>query len=300
MIKNFLNEYFNYSKQENRGIIVLIILIIIIFFIPFFIKKQITRQKQTNDYSEFAQKVEKIVGKQSESSHSVVNKIGARTKKVEYFCFDPNTVSKLELKKMGFTEKQSLILINYRKNGGIFKKKSDLKKIYGITDELYSEVETYITIKKDKTKTLNIENKKRETVKPVKLSIEINTADTTELMKLSGIGEVFSKRIVNYRDFLGGFFDKTQLLEVYGIKKETYEKVKDNIFVDTTDIKKININKADFKTIAKHPYLSYADTKRIIKFREISGNFTNVSQLKTNNLVDLATYNKIRHYIVTE
>jgi competence ComEA-like helix-hairpin-helix protein len=268
-----------------------------VFFIPVLIKKHIKQHSQPYDYSEFIQKVDKIVSKKTDVLNSIKKQVSKQIKKKEYFYFDPNTVSISDLKKMGFTERQSQTLINYRKSGGVFKKKSDLKKIYGITGKLYSNVESYINIKKHESEK---PNKKNKVIKSVKIIIDINTADTTELIKLQGIGNVLSKRIIKYRDYLGGFFDKKQLLEVYGIKKETYEKIKNNIIIDTTYIHKIDINKADFKIMVKHPYLSYTDTKRIIKFRELSGNFTNILQLKTNNLVSNETYAKIKHYIIVE
>ena len=298
MIRKILNEYFNYTKQETRGIIVLVILITLVFIIPFFIKNNAQYHNNRTEYSDFAQKIETILSKQEEIPAE--KKVKKQQQKVEYFQFDPNTVSKQDLKKMGFSDKQSKTLINYRKGGGVFKNKKDLKKIYGITDEMYIKLEPYIFIKQNKQeKTVAVYKKKPEPVYKM-LTIEVNTADTSKFMQLKGIGAILSQRIINYRNFVGGFYKKEQLLEVYGIKSNVYNKIKDNLTVDTTVIKKININKVDFKTLAKHPYLTYTDTKRIFKFREISGDFTSISQLKTNKLVSIDTYNKIRHYLTIE
>ena len=130
--------------------------------------------------------------------------------------------------------------------------------------------------------------------------IELNTADSIDLIKLHGIGPVLAKRIINYRNFLGGYCKIEQLLEVYGLKNDTYNTVNKLIRLDTAYIQKMNINTIEFKTLNKHPYITYSNTKSILKYRKLMEGFTSISELLDNHLVDSLTYNKILHYICVE
>ncbi len=132
-----------------------------------------------------------------------------------------------------------------------------------------------------------------------KQNIELNSADTATLKKLYGIGKVLSLNIVKYRGMLGGYSNKKQLLEVYGIKPETFESIKDQIWVDTTLIKHININTAEFKTILKHPYLKYEQVKAIFYYKNRHP-IKNLIQLKENKVISDSLYEKIRPYFVVE
>lgn len=110
--------------------------------------------------------------------------------------------------------------------------------------------------------------------------IDINTADTTLLKELPGIGSSFAKRIVEYRGKLGGFVEKEQLLEVYGMDSARYGNIENHMTVDsifTPD--KLRINYDSFKVLNRHPYLEYEDVKKIVNYREQKGLITSWEQL---------------------
>lgn len=100
--------------------------------------------------------------------------------------------------------------------------------------------------------------------------INLNTADSTALMTLHGIGAVYASRIIKYRNLLGGYYDKSQILEVYGITKETYSLFCDDISASADDIVKIPVNTASFKEILRHPYFDYDMVVKIVRAREIT------------------------------
>ena len=93
--------------------------------------------------------------------------------------------------------------------------------------------------------------------------VELNTADTTLLKQLRGIGSGYAKMIVNYRTKLGGFYIKEQLLEVYMFPAETYEKIEHQLWVDTTYIQKIPINQFTIDQLKRHPYIRYFQAKSL-------------------------------------
>ena len=105
---------------------------------------------------------------------------------------------------------------------------------------------------------------------PPRQKINLNTADSTALMTLRGIGAVYASRIIKYRNLLGGYYDKSQILEVYGITKETYSLFCDDIVASADDIVKIPVNTASFKEILRHPYFDYDMVVKIVRAREVT------------------------------
>ena len=127
--------------------------------------------------------------------------------------------------------------------------------------------------------------------------IDINRCDTSELIKLPGIGPVLSVRIIKYRNLLGGYYSKEQLKEVYGLPVETYEKIKDRIMADTLLIKHIRINSADYRQLFRMPYFERTEISAILKYRELKGKIQSVSELIDNKVISEETAVRLRPYL---
>jgi len=138
-------------------------------------------------------------------------------------------------------------------------------------------------------------NKKAFAERPP-LMIEINTADSAQLVKLYGIGPSFAGRILKYRGMLGGFFSIEQLLEVYGMDSVRYAGIQNNVKADTSLILAIDVNTAEFKTLLHHPYLDYETVKLICNYREYSGPITCSDTLRKVIGYD-PMYEKVKPYI---
>ena len=110
--------------------------------------------------------------------------------------------------------------------------------------------------------------------------LDINLADSSELIALPQIGEVMASRIHRYRNRLGGFVSMEQLFEVKGMDTSRFETIKPYIFLESNDLMKININQDDFKTLLRHPYLEYEQVKAIVNYRERKGLVKDWEQLK--------------------
>lgn len=135
----------------------------------------------------------------------------------------------------------------------------------------------------------------RQMKKP--MVVDINRCDTSELIKLPGIGPVLSVRIIKYRKLLGGFARSDQLREVYGLPEETYDRVKDMIYVDTLMISTIDINSADYKTLIRFPYFEKSAVTSILKYRELEGRMSNISELVENKIITEEKAIKVRPYL---
>jgi len=205
--------------------------------------------------------------------------------------FDPNSVSGKQLMEWGLPVFQATNLIKYRENGGVFKTAEDVMKIYGLDSTLFRVLKPWIRIEKKESSA----KKRKEPANPV--YIELNRADSADLITLYGIGPVFSSRIIRYRELLGGFIDTQQLLEVYNFEPERYAQIKDRIWVDTSGIKKISLNFSDYHELVSHPYLRRHHAEKIISTRNKSGPFETCEELFSKNILDEEVYKKIRPYL---
>jgi DNA uptake protein ComE-like DNA-binding protein len=203
--------------------------------------------------------------------------------KYELFEFDPNLITNDDWIRLGFSIKQAESIEKYKSKGGRFYKMDDLKKMYCMNDSVYKRLEPYV--------------KFQNNIQPNIPLVELNSADSLELITIRGIGPSLASRILKFRKITGGFYEKRQLLEVYGLTEETFNKVSSFIVIDPNRIKKININTADFKTINRHPYIDYKTTKSIIEVREFNGSFTNCDELVKFKIIENQIYEKIKYYI---
>jgi competence protein ComEA len=169
---------------------------------------------------------------------------------------------------MGLSERIAKTFIKYRNAGAVFKHKTDIKKVYGITNALFEKLEPYIICEATNRKS---HFNKREQNYPMKLSqqelLELNTADSMALERLPSIGPSFARRIIKYRSLLGGYYSVQQLKEVYGFNDTMFQIVAPLVKVNAASIQKHNINTCEFKPFCKHPYVGYERCKHIFNWR---------------------------------
>lgn len=133
-----------------------------------------------------------------------------------------------------------------------------------------------------------------------KFFIELNSCDSSELIKIYGIGPILASRIIKYRNLLGGYTHQSQLLEVYGIDSSKYNMIKNNFHTcDSSKIIKLNINTADFKTLLKHPYISYDFVNFIVNARK-SRFFNSIDDLYDQTIISDSIFQKLIPYLKTK
>jgi competence protein ComEA len=297
MLRGF-KDFLTFNKAERNGIFILLILILLglIFNI---ITPLLFRDEIKNDPALIA-KISETLDKNKEKISLTKTKV-AQTDTTVYFTFDPNTLQTDQWRKLGLTDKQISVIENYRKMGGKFYKNEDLKKIYSISNKTYQRLLPYIKIKPITSKKANKKQKAKKEYPKAKpmAKIELNAADSAMLVKLRGIGPVFATRIIKYRKMLGGFRNKNQLLEVYGLNKKRLKGFENDILIDTNQIRKLKINSADFKDLLRHPYFSYSLTKEIYHFRD-SAKFTSKAQIQNLKTLPDSLFQKIAPYLSLE
>lgn len=207
----------------------------------------------------------------------------------ESFEFDPNTATNADYSRLGLSEKQISVIRNFQKKGGEFRSKEDFRKIRGLTEIQKTRLEALIVINQ-------AEKSKLETTEYTNQLVELNTADSIQLKELPGIGDKLSKRIVKYRDLLGGFYTIEQLKEVYGMNEITVTRISDRVLVDAGKLKKINLNFADYNDLARHPYLSKNLARSIVQFRTKYGNIADPRVLSDSMILNMSEYSRLKPY----
>ena len=168
----------------------------------------------------------------------------ALPRRTESFKFNPNTVSKDELQRLGFSEKQAQSIINYREKGGRFRRKTDFAKSYVVADSVYKRLESYIDI-------------------PL---LDINLADSAAFDALPGIGGWFASRMVAHRKALGGYSYKEQLMDIKNFDHEKFVGLEDLITVTNATATPYPLWALPADSLKKHPYIKNYETARSIVF----------------------------------
>lgn len=218
------------------------------------------------------------------------------SKKIEYFKFDPNTISKEEWKLLGFKDWQIKTIFNYKTKGGSWKSKADVQKIYGLNETDYSKLEPYILLPDSLEKKIYPKSKKDYTIK-----VDINTANTKELTNLKGIySEKYAAIIIKHRDKLGGFASKEQLKDVWNMTPETYDGLINQVIIGKYEPKKININSSSAQQLQTHSYIDWKTANAIYKYRKANGLYKKIEDIKKIHLINKKTYLKIAPYLKLE
>jgi competence protein ComEA len=305
-------NYFSYSNREHKSYLVVSAIIIIFIFSRLAIA-YLPQKPEKPDQKAIAllKKLQQPVTFDKELNHDepldftsdYIHDQTVMTQR-QLFVFDPNSIDSVRMLELGLNKKQVKTICNYRRKGGKFFKPIDLKKMYCINLETYQKLAPYIKIdsmllfknylsKKGATSLKNAHQSKTEN-----LVIEINDADTVSIQLMKGVGSKLARRIFNYRERLGGFIRKNQLLEVYGIDSNIYKQMESQLIIDTSSLRKININKVYFDNIKLFPYLSRNQAIALINYRNRHGNFSRLDEIKKCVLIDDETYKKVKDYFV--
>ena len=295
-------DWFTFSRNERFGLVVLFVLVCIaavspyVYQVFFFNASPLANSNSFETVDSFFTSL-KYVEPSAYKDFSVLKEEAPVEVTSEVFVFDPNTISVNDLERLGFSHHQAKVIENYRKKGGFFREKNDFAKMYVVDSSMFTRLVPYIQIEQKPDSAFISQQIEVEKKIPEPIIIELNSADTLELIKLKGVGRSFARRIVAYRNLLGGFIIKQQLLEVWGFKEEMLKSIEANLTVDTTLVQKININMASLDNLQKHPYLTTYQAKSIIYYREKMGNIKSIDEILMNKLVDKETYRKVKGYL---
>lgn len=296
-----LKAYIEISNFERRGVFALLFSCLLITGYYYFKHSRTSQSVVYTDQelADYEAQVDSVFNEHVQHDASLYkSKYKTKTNdKVAYLLFNPNSDSEKQLLTAGVPAYVVKSLIKFRTKGGDFKKKSDFKKLYVVNDKLYLALESYLLLPDKSPLPLQDDYLDAKKGKELAKEVDINSASFEDLTALKGIGEVFAKRILNYRKLLGGFYDKRQLAEVYGLPMETYDAIESLIVLKSKPIKSILVNSGTYEELAKHPYLSYKKAKSIVAYREQHGNYMSDTDLRKLHLLSEQDVDRVLPYL---
>ena len=218
--------------------------------------------------------------------------------------FNPNTADSATMVHCGLRPFQAHNVMRYRAAGGHWRNAEHFSKLYGLSPEDYQRIAPYLIFSESPAPTATGSERRRadsihqHRTYPEKFSegtvVDLNTADTTVLKRIPGIGSYYSRKICEYRERLGGFLDCNQVKEIEGLPDgiEKWFTVS-----ATSPSRKIAINRATFKELVRHPYLNYDQVKSIVNYRQKFGTIHSFQELSLDTNFCATDFSRLSPYM---
>ena len=274
MIFKTIKKYFNFSREQRTGILLLLGIIIVLQLIYFFV-----------DFSSMSK-----TSPEKEHWLSLQSQIDSMKKqKVDYipkiYPFNPNFISDYKGYKLGMSVAEIDRLLAFRKENKYVNSPKEFQAVTKVSDSLLNAISHYfkfpdwVNNKKEfpaYKKYPNSAFSKKEKI----VIIDINQATQEDLIKIYGIGEAISIRILKFKESLGGFVSMEQMSDVWGLSPEVIENLNTHFKVSVNpSVKKMDINNASIKELSLFPYFKYPISKNIVTFRSMNGDIKNIEDL---------------------
>jgi DNA uptake protein ComE-like DNA-binding protein len=274
MIFKTIKRYFNFSAQQRIGILLLFGIIIVIQLIYFFI--------DFSSLSKTSTEKEKWLSLQSQIDSLKKEKVNYIPK---IYPYNPNFISDYKGYKIGMSVAEIDRLLTFRKENNFVNSAEEFQAVTKVSDSLLNAISPYFKFPdwvknkkefKDYKKYDNSAFAKKEKI----AIIDINQATQEDLIKIYGIGEAISLRILKFKESLGGFVSMEQMNDVWGLSPEVIENLNTHFkILAMPTVKKIDINNASIKELSTFPYFKYPISKNIVTFRSMNGDLKNSEDL---------------------
>ena len=196
--------------------------------------------------------------------------------------FDPNSIPGDSLQAWGVSSYTVRNMLKYRTSGGRYRKPEDLQRVYGMDSITYRLIVGCIKIENE-----------------IVRSVFVNTADTSQWMALPGVGSVLSRRIVKFRNMLGGFYSIDQVADTYGLPSETFETIRRYLRIHAEPTT-LNLTTATAVQLATHPYISKKQAQVIINYFDQHGRPESLDDLDNLYIADSLWLARISPYLTID
>lgn len=286
-------RYLYYRKTDRKVILMFLCLITTIFSLLHFFGNKLEKQTAGTSGTDSTE-IRMASAKTSGAAHYTAKKPGyaseatfydAGSHPVELFCFDPNTADSTELLRLGLQPWQVRNIYKYRSRGGIYRRTEDFARLYGLTAGQYRRMKPYIRISPEFLPAALLPeaalSKTDTTARQRKIGagehIVLNTADSTQLLSVPGIGHYFTRRILTYGKQLGGYVSVDQLDEIEDFPTES----KQYFIISSPAVRRLNLNRLSVMELRRHPYISFHQAQAIADYRRIHGQLSSLQDMKT-------------------
>lgn len=286
MRSSWMRALFSFSRTERSGIIGLLFVIFILILVGKLVPLFIPTEK--HDFSKWEAEVNAWLA-ETENTIPAQNLLRPVP-------FNPNEADSFCLANMGLPSTVVSNWVKYLAKGGRFRNKEGVRKIFGMTPVLWSQLDSFIVIPPDKLTEVRtagdarVNRSKRyfghDTIigeayrekNPVIIQ-DLNSTDSLHLLEIPGIGPVFASRIISYRKLLGGYYAVSQLREIYGMREENFMAVSSYFTADPSSLKTFNINFSTIQELGHHPYIGFRTSRKIFQLRDKVGKFSSPDDL---------------------
>ncbi len=222
------------------------------------------------------------------------------TTEPRFHSFNPNYLTDFRGFMLGMSTEEIDRLLSFREKGKFLHSAKEFQRVTGVSDSLLSVISPGFRFP-DFEKRRKDHRPKLSTAETKGAKLDLNLASTEELREVRGVGPVLSKRVVSYREHLGGYTYERQLFEVYNLPEETGKRILQRFEIrEKPTIKKVNLNQASFGEVLALPYLDYDLTRRIMNFRNREKVITDLSELKKIDSFPLEKFDLIALYLLAE
>ena len=274
MTFKIIKSYFKFSKGQRTGIFLLFGIIVVLQLVYFFVDVSVL----SNDSPEKEKwlSLQSQIDSMKQQKHNYIPKT---------YPFNPNFISDYKGYKLGMSVLEIDRLLAFRKGNKYVNSPKEFQDVTKVSDSLLNAIAPFFKfpdwVNNKKEFTAYKKNPNSAFAKKEKMVIiDINKATQEDLIKIYGIGEAISLRILKLKESLGGFVSMEQMNDVWGVSPEVIENLNSHFKVsELPNLKKIDINNASTKELSQFPYFNYQLAKQIVTFRSMNGDFKNVNDL---------------------
>lgn len=280
-----IKSHLLFNARQRSGILFILLIIIILQLVYFFVdfstdKSQVLLTRETY-WQQKADSVKNL----KESKRTVI------------YSFNPNYITDFKGYQLGMSVDEIDRLLAFRAQGKFINSAQEFQLVTKIHDSLLNKISPYFKFPDWVTNKNNAQTKINKVVASIEIQ-DINKATESDLIKVNGIGEVLAKRIIQYRNKLGGFTFNQQVYEVWNLEKSTADKVLELFTVkEKPIIKKININTASFKEVLAIVYIDYELCKKIFDYKREIAEYQSVEEFKKIDGFPLDKFERIILYL---
>ncbi|MGM0634469.1 MAG: ComEA family DNA-binding protein [Bacteroidota bacterium] len=274
---NKFKSHFVFSKSQRNGIIFLLLILFLVIGFRWVYSSYLYQP----DTYHFSDEETKAIQTEIDS----LKKVEEKANKPKIYPFNPNYLKDFKAYQLGMTTAEYDRLAEFRSKDQWINSAEDFQEVTQVSDSLLKEIETYF-----KFPDWVIQQEKQKKSQPKKTQLtyaekkNLNKVSAEELTQISGVGKVLSKRIIRFRDKIGGFVGDIQLKDIYGLDYETRNKIT-AMYTTKLDqpVERIDINSASLIQLSEIPYFDYElarEIRNFVKLREGISSFEDLAKIQ--------------------
>lgn len=320
-----MRRYFGFSRRETSGLVIVLLLMVLWLWLPVLLRPRLPRYNPAPDEARLNSWAAELAA-QRQARPAFASRYPRRTyatrprvPQVALAPFNPNQLSETDWEARGLPGFVARRIVHFRDVIGGFKAKEQIRRTYGMPDSVYARLAPYIQLpdqlpprearqyasrypdRQFPDRPATETGAARPARKPTHLAaFDLNLADTTQLMQIRGIGRGYARRVVEFRQRLGGFRQEDQLTEIYSFRDapDLVDSLRKYTFVAPGFTPAgVAVNTAPFEVLQAHPYIGKRLGRVLVAYRQQHGPFKQAADLRQIRILDAATLEKLQPYL---